>query len=232
MAPPLQQQFRQSAHFEGGQVHGPHVQFDSEVPAGVDPDALWRKQNSQRFKHFGATPDERADKSPGYTPGYGRGSLQNPGLNRNSLTNKANWDANFTPILGPTMQQRRTGSDIPPPQVFPDNPAANAAAAEAARADAQMHPVLPQPANPGIPSPSPAPAPPVIPAPAPLPPSPGTIDQVSGHPIQQVNASNGVVQRSVQGLPAGQIAGASFFPGQNTPANLAKRPRQPVDPYS
>lgn len=211
MAPPLQQQFRQSAHFEGGQAHTPHVQFDSEVPAGVDPDALWRKQNSQRFKRTGATPAERAGVVPGYTPGYGRSAVQNGGMS------DADWHSTFV-----------TTNAVPPPQQFPDNPAANAAAAEAARADAQMHPVLPQSANPGIPSPSPAPAPPVTPSPAPLPPSPGTMGQV---PIQQTSGAGQTI-RSVQGLPPGQYANATFVPGQNTTSNLAKRPRPPVDPYS
>lgn len=50
-------------------------------------------------------------------------------------------------------------------------------------------------------------------------------------PTQDTTGTQSSV-RTVQGLPTGQGASASFVPGQNTKANLAKRTRPPVDPLS
>lgn len=276
------QNFSPMHHYgmSGAGGYNPRVQFDSNVPAGVDPDALWRKQNSQRQRRTGATPAERAGAVPGYTPGYGRSAAGN--------TTGTGSDV-FTPRLAGLMQPRMTPAPVPPPQVFPDNPAATAAAAEAAKANGAPS-VLPNSAKP---SPSPAYVPPVnnmhgeitngtggygatqqvqvrpydasklaltgnkaiddanqrsafasnldwaqnptqpVPSPGGLPPSlPATPHpDTPAPPIQQASGVGATV-RTATGLPPGQAANATFVPGQNTPANLAKRTRPPVDPYS
>lgn len=194
---------------EGGRSSGPRSSFDSNVPAGVDPEGLWRFGNMDKFRRTGTTSAERAGAVPGYTPGYGRASNRNATGGAGSLTPQAQWDANFTPQLGPQMQQQRTGA-------MGNQQAGDAAGNLLLGAALPTTPTTP-PDSPVLPpAATPAPALPV------LPPYPG---------IQQDTGSQSTV-RSITRLPPGQSASATFIPGQNSPQNLAKRTRPPVDPLA
>lgn len=207
----------------GGGYSGPRSSFDANTPAGVDPEGLWRFSNTDKYRRTGTTGAERAGAVPGYTPGYGRSSTRNAGGSMGggagSLTPQAQWDAQFQPHLaaqmqpqlGPTMETARHGTAMNQ-QSGMDAGAALIGAASPTAPTPATSPVLP-------PAATPAPASPGIPV---LPPSPG---------IQQ-STDNQSTTRSVTGLPQGQTASASFVPGQNSPQNLAKRTRPPVDPLA
>lgn len=53
------------------------IPFDSDVPEGVDPDALHRHTNRDKAARVGSTPAQRAGQDPDYTPGYGSSSPAN-----------------------------------------------------------------------------------------------------------------------------------------------------------
>lgn len=199
----------------GGESQRPRSEFDTNTPANVDPEGLWRFSNSTRGRHAGSTAAERAGGVAGYTPGYGRASNQNR-TGTSSLTPQPQWDAQFTPHLGAEMQPREATNSTPPTD----------------RMDSGDRVIPPAPAGTGIPSPGPAmpSAPAALPV---LPPSPGLQGATpSTTPqIQQIDGSQSSV-RQVTGLPTGQHANASFVPGQNTPQNLAKRTRPAIDPLS
>lgn len=192
--------------FKGGGTSRPSANFDDSVPAGVDPDAKWRKESSQQFRRHGSTAAQRAGVDPGYTAGYGRSSAGNRGY---GLTDKPQWDSLFTPHLGEQMRVAREGENATPPRD------AGTAGIPDVAPPATVAPVAP-----------PMPAAPPVPA-MPSTPSPGN----AGPQIQQINGTQSAV-RQVVGLPSGQRATASIVPGQNSPASLAKRTRPAVDPYS
>lgn len=213
----------QHGYSGGGSSSTPHAQYDDTLPEGVDPEGRWRAASSDRYRRIGSTTAERAG-IPGYRPGYGRSSNKNATGGAGSLTPQAQWDAKFTPQLGPQMQQQRTGMNT------------GATGGEHGGLDASGNVYTPGLAGPVYGNPTGAttvtsapPASPVLPpaaTPAPalpvLPPSPA---------IQQDTGSQSTV-RSVTGLPPGQTANATFVPGQNSPQNLAKRTRPPVDPLA
>lgn len=208
----------------GNQGMGYPVRFDENVPAGVDPEALWKFASSDRGKRHGSTTAERAGKVAGYTPGYGRSAAGNTGQ---GLTPRPQWDANFEQRLTPAAQADHrdwlwpTGG-----AATPEHPGMGAQPSQLSTMPPSAAPPVASPSG-GIPSPGPAPV--LPPAANPLPtPSPG---DVSGHPIQQIDGTQSGV-RQVTGLPTGQQASASIVPGQNNPQTLAKRTRPPIDPFS
>lgn len=210
---------------EGGGHSGPRAQYDDTLPAGVDPEGQWRAANSDRYRRIGSTTAERAG-IPGYRPGYGRSSNKNATGGAGSLTPQAQWDAQFTPQLGPQMQQQRTGMNT------------GATGGEHGGLDASGNVYTPGLAGPvygnptGAPRVAAPPASPVLPpAATPTPVSPGLPVLPPSPGIQQTTGSQSTV-RSVTGLPPGQTANATFVPGQNSPQNLAKRTRPPVDPLA
>lgn len=206
----------------GGGYSGPRAAFDDALPAGVDPEDRWRRANSDRYRRIGTTTAQRAGAN-GYTPGYGQASNRNvggsQGAGAGSLTPQAQWDAQFQPHLasqmqpqlGPAMETARHGTAMNQ-QSGMDAGAALIGAASPTAPTPAASPVLP-------PAATPAPASPRLPV---LPQTPG---------IQQDTGSQSTV-RSVTGLPPGQTANATFVPGQNSPQNLAKRTRPPVDPLA
>lgn len=223
----------------GGGYSGPRSSFDANTPAGVDPEGLWRFSNTDKYRRTGATTAERAGAVPGYTPGYGRSSNRNAGGSMGggagSLTPQAQWDAQFQPHLaaqmqpqlGPAMETARHGTAMNQ-QSGMDVGAALIGAASPTAPPPAASPVLP-------PAATPEPASPGLPV---LPPSPGiqqqgggmTFDPSTG--IRQAVGAQGSVYRAIPGLPQGQSASATFVPGQNSPQNLAKRTRPPVDPLA
>lgn len=192
----------------------PTVPFDSDVPAGVDPEGAWRLANSGKGNRKGTTSAQRAGMDPGYTPGYGRSAAGN---------RPYGFSSNWAEMFKPQIQIPKVGQEMAGGQVLP--PAANA------------------PAQAATPPPPP---------PAATPPPAGSFRQVSsgdfadrpgsngfaGEPIPGTQASMRVSNypevslREITGLPKGNEARSSFIPGQNSPANLAKRKRAPIDPLA
>lgn len=88
--------------------------------------------------------------------------------------------------------------------------------------------VLPPAANPPAANVATPPPPSVPPVPAPSivnPPAPATTG------METISGTGQSINR-ITGLPKGQKAYASFVPGQNNPASLSRRTRQPVDPLA
>lgn len=210
--------------YGGGGSGGPRSSFDANTPAGVDPEGLWRFSNTDKYRRTGATTAERAGAVPGYTPGYGRSSNRNAGGSAgggaSSLTPQAQWDAQFQPHLAAQMQ----------PQLGPAMETARHGTSDNIQSGGAAGNIL---LGAALPTPPPTPASaPVLPNSATPPPaSPGlpVLPQTPG--IRQDTGSQSPV-RSVTGLPPGQSASATFVPGQNSPQNLAKRTRPPVDPLA
>lgn len=226
----------------GNQGMGYPVRFDENVPAGVDPEALWKFASSDRGKRHGSTTAERAGKVAGYTPGYGRSAAGNTGQ---GLTPRPQWDANFEQRLTPAAQADHrdwlwpTGG-----AATPEHPGMGAIPSQVSTMPASAAPPAASPSG-GIPPPGPAPVLPPATNPPPMS-SPGD----AAHPIQQT-ATPYDITRSVTNLPAGNTASANFAqpgplaapatvpatipqPGVPNPATQAKRPsaRPPIDPFS
>lgn len=208
----------------GGGTSAPRAQYDDTLPEGVDPETRWRIASSDRFRRIGTTTAQRAGADPNYRPGYGRSSNRNAGGSMGggagSLTPQAQWDAQFQPHLAAQMQ----------PQLGPAMETARHGTSDNIQSGGEVGNLL---LGAALPTPPPTPASaPVLPNSAnPPPASPGLPLLPQTPRIQQDTGSQSTV-RSVTGLPPGQSASATFVPGQNSPQNLAKRTRPPVDPLA
>lgn len=197
------------------------IPFDATVPEGVDPEAVWRFYNSGKENRKGSTSGQRAGLDPNYTPGYGRSAANN---REYGFTPQAQWDAQFEQVLTPEANARHKnwlwksgGAATPentglpqyglpgdlPPAAKPESPA-NPESGEDQVAALNPSPVS-MPVRPQTPAPMPR------------------IETTSGA---------GQTVRRVAGLPSGQSASATFVKGQNSPSNLAKRTRPPIDPLA
>lgn len=185
-----------------------HGHSDKAEPVKFDADTAEGVDPEGAWRFQNSTKFQRKGSTSaeraGMDPSY------TPGYGRASSANRPmgftpDFDALFTPQLGAQIPKA-----TPPAPAIPAN--------------------LPPAATPAVPpvTPSPgdvsraAPSAPMTPAPTARPSTPNII----------TDTGTQSAVRTAIGLPAGQSASASFVPGQNTKANLAKRTRPPVDPLS
>jgi hypothetical protein len=183
---------------------GPRTAFDATVPAGVDPEGLWRFSNTDKYRRGGTTAAERAGAVPGYTPGYGRSAAGNTA---GGLTPYGDWRNTFQPRANaPIDPNGKSGLDQFYTQSGRPEFSWDSDTWRGARPLGRQNPEIAAEAgnhswSPGYPH-------------AGTPIQPVTQPTETPIPIQRVTGDMGTTTSTVTGLPRGQFATATNVPGQ------------------